>query len=192
VKNVLNLLEAGLALALASLLALGGALVAGCGDSTLSAQEYKARWAGIMDPFETRIEKDDRKANELLAKNDLGAVTALLNRRIAGVDETLDMVARLRPPPELRDLHAITLYELFAVKQQLQTQNNLNDAIRKDEPTTDLVTIADNAKARTMKVTRELILELEKHGIKLKVMEKPSGQQQGSAPASTAPSSAPR
>ncbi|MBU1672470.1 MAG: hypothetical protein KKF41_07485 [Actinobacteria bacterium] len=163
----------------------GTALLAGCGGSSMSASDYKAQYTGTIDKFESQIEEDDRKANELVAKNDLAAVIALLNQRIKNVDEVFDEIAALRPPAEMRDLQAITLYYLFAVKQQLQAQNNLNDAIRKEEPTTDLVTAAENAKARTQKVTRELVLELEKLGITLKVMEQQPGQQPGSAPASS-------
>lgn len=163
-------------------------MACGCGESPDKKQkEYKSEWTRVMDDFEARVEKDDKKAQKMIEDGDTAGVIKLLEQRIDNVWDVYGGIVVLYPPDDLRNLHALTLYDLTCIVAQLQAQNALNEAILSGKPTEDLKTIADQAAQKTQYITTELALEVERQGIKLESMKdiKPQvqEQEQGTTPA---------
>lgn len=156
-------------------------LACGCGESRAGKQkEYRSEWTRIMNGFEAQVEKDDKKAQEMIGNGDTPGVIKLLEQRIDNVWDVYDEIVQLYPPDDLRILHALTLYYLTSVVDQLTAQNALNEAALSGKPTGDLKTIADQAGQKTQYVITELVLEVEKQGIELDSMKdsKPEVQEQ--------------
>lgn len=166
-----------------SLLAFG-AFSSGCGSGSgeSSAGEYKKQWTEIMDSFQDRVLTDDKKASELINKNDIAGVIKLVNQRILNVDEVTKKILALRPPKDFWKVHAVTLYYLASLRDQLNYQNDLNDAVLTGRPTQDLKTIADQAALKTRAVGAELGIEIQKVDLKLKT----GGQQPQQPPKQSA------
>ena len=166
-----------------SLLAFG-AFSSGCGSGSgeSSVGEYKKQWTEIMDSFQDRVLTDDKKASELINKNDIAGVIKLVNQRILNVDEVTKKILVLRPPQYLWKVHAVTLYYLASLRDQLNYQNDLNDAVLTGRPTQDLKTIADQAALKTRAVGAELGIEIQKVDLKLKT----GGQQPQQPPKQSA------
>ncbi|MBN1288495.1 MAG: hypothetical protein JXA49_02530 [Actinobacteria bacterium] len=159
----------------------------GCAESTERRQaEYKSRWKEVMNEFEDRVAVDDEKAQKMIDDNETAGVIRLLGERIKNVWQVYDEIVVLYPPDDLRRLHALTLYYMTTVVDQLEAQNDLNEAIISGKPTEDLKTIADEAAQKSAFVIGQLALEIEKADIRLKSMEKPGPQvqeqQQGTTP----------
>ncbi|MBN2167893.1 MAG: hypothetical protein JW738_01505 [Actinobacteria bacterium] len=160
--------------------------VCGCAESTERKQkEYRSQWQETMNDFEDRVAADDEKAQKMIDDNDTAGVIRLLDQRVKNVWNVYDEIVVLYPPTDLRKLHALTLYYLTCVVDQLEAQNDLNEAIISGKPTADLKAIADEAAQKSAFVIGQLALEVEKADIKLKSMEKPGPQlqeQQGTTP----------
>ncbi|MCG2796729.1 MAG: hypothetical protein L6427_12885 [Actinomycetia bacterium] len=150
----------------------------GCGGGGKAGneKEYKARWTDIMDTFDQRVVKDDKRAEEFVAKNDISGLINLVNRRVDDIDEVFGQVLELYPPEDLRKLHAVTLYYLINMRDQLVAQNILNEAALSGKPTEDLKKIADDEAARTQMTARELGIELQRKGIMLKSVKEEAGK----------------
>jgi hypothetical protein len=125
---------------------------------------------------------DDKKASELINKNDIAGVIKLVNQRILNVDEVTKKILALRPPEDFWKVHAVTLYYLASLRDQLNYQNDLNDAVLTGRPTQDLKTIADQAALKTRAVGAELGIEIQKVDLKLKT----GGQQPQQPPKQSA------
>ena len=169
-----------------SLLAFG-AFSSGCGNGSgeSSIEEYKKQWTEIMDSFQARVLTDDKKANELINKNDIAGVIKLVNQRILNVDEVTKKILVLRPPKDLRKVHAVTLYYLASLRDQLRYQNDLNDAVLTGKPTQDLKAIADQAALKTRVVGSELGVEIQKVDMKLKSTEEQPEPKQSATQSAT-------
>lgn len=141
----------------------------GCGKSELEKKQdsYRDDWNRIMSAFESRVESDDKKANELVEKNDVSGLIKLIKQRTIDVDSVMEEVLGLYPPKDLQDLQAITLYYLACLRDQLKAQNELNEAVVSGKPIEDLRTIAEGAALKTQQVAVELGIELQKVGIKM-------------------------
>jgi hypothetical protein len=170
------------AVLLAALVTLGAAL-AGCGNPT---ESYKSQWVDTMSAFEAQVAKDDQKSAELAKNNDAAGLLNLVDKRNRYVDDTYDKLVVLRPPPDLRDLHATTLFYLVSIKNQLKANSDFYDAARAGKPTTDLQTIAEDAIKQTQAVRGLLGLAMDKAGVKIKETKKKE------VPTSTAPQTIPR
>ena len=145
--------------------------LAGCneaGEVKKKQQEYRTEWQEIMGRFQVQVNADDQKANALVKKNDISGLIALIKAREANVDLVMGQILKLYPPDDLRKLHATTLFYLTSLKDQLDAQNSLNEAVLSSAPTGDLKTVAENAAAKTQEVGREIGVEIQKLGIKLK------------------------
>ena len=162
--------------------------IAGCKSSESKQKEYRSEWVDTMSALEKRVATDDTKANELAQKNDIIGLMELVDKRVKYVNSTYDQIAELYPPSDLRKLHAVTLFYLTSVVEQLEANEDLYEAIRTGKPTEDLQTIAENAVKRTEAVKQELALEIERARIDLEVpdeskpVENGSSQPSGSAP----------
>ena len=157
-----------------------GVLSSGCGSGNppSSAKEYKKQWTEIMDAFQTRVLADDKKATALIGKNDAAGVIKLVNRRTAYVDEVTGKILMLRPPEELRKVHAVTLYYLTSLKDQFKYQNDFYNAVLTGLPAKDLQTISDQAAYKTRAIGAELGVEIQRVDLKLKSTgEQPKSQQ---------------
>lgn len=141
----------------------------GCGGSDIESKQksYSADWKTIMTAFQVRVTEDDKKASELVEKNDISGLIKLIDERIANVNEVIKEILGLYPPDDLQDLHATTLYYLTSLRDQLNAQNDLNEAVLSGKPTQDLQTISENAAAKTQLVAGELGVEIQKAGIEV-------------------------
>jgi len=156
-----------------------GVLSSGCGSSQpSSAKEYKKQWTEIMDAFQTRVAADDKKTTALIEKKDVAGVIKLVNQRIANVDEVFGKIIVLRPPVELRKVHAETLYYFTSLKDQFNYQNDFYNAVLTGLPAKDLQTISNQATYKTRAIGAEIQLEIQRVGLKLKSTgEQPKSQQ---------------
>lgn len=168
---------------LATMLIMGFLLV-GCDTLAQKREEYRAGWVDAVSEFEQRVTVDDKKINELGEKEDMVGVMRLVNERIKYVDSVYDRVADLYPPPELRKLHAVTLFYLTSIVEQFKANIDLYEALRTGKPTGDLKTIAENYAGTTDAVRQELSLAIDKAGLKLKEPKKNGQQPPASAPGS--------
>ena len=169
-----------------SLLAFG-AFSSGCGSGSgeSSVEEYKKQWTEIMDSFQARVLTDDKKANELINKNDIAGVIKLVKQRISNVDEVTKKILVLRPPQDFWKVQAVTLYYLASLKDQLKDQNDLNDAVLTGKPTQDLKAIADQAALKTRAIGAELGVEIQKVDLKLKSTEEQPEPKQSATQSAT-------
>jgi hypothetical protein len=173
-----------------ALLAAGVLIFTGCeSEQQRKEKEFKAQWTKTMEDFQTRVTKDDQKAQTLVDKNDLPGVISLVKARISSVDETLGKLLALYPPPELRKLQGLTAYYLIAVEDRLQAQNNYYEALLAGSPTTDAQTLMNEAVSRSTIIARELSIELQKQGITLRAPSTP--QKTPSSTPSSTPSTSP-
>lgn len=179
------------ALCLVALLAAGVLAAGGCqSEQQRKAKEFKAQWTKIIEEFQTRVTKDDNKAEALVEKSDLPGVISLVKARIAHVDNTLAQLLALYPPQELRKLQGLSAYYLVALEDRLQAQNAYYEALLSGtQPTKDLQTIMDQSAARTQIIARELGIELQKLGITLRNPSAPKNAP--SSTPTTTPSSTP-
>ena len=169
-------------------LALGVLIAAGCQSEQQAKQkQYKEQWTKIMDQFQARVAKDDKTAQDLLAKNDLPSLIKLLKQRVASTDTTLGEILALFPPPELRKLQGTTAYYLVSLIDRLQAQSDLSVAVLSNTSTKDLQDKLNNLGARNQTIGNELAVELAKDGITLHT---PAQEVPGSTPTS-APTSVP-
>ncbi len=169
-------------LLLAGLLA-AGILTSGCGGSSQEAEHdsYVSSYVKTMDEFQARASRDDKEFASLAQKNDLSGLINLDKKRITDIQDVYGQIMKLRPSADLQKVHAITLYYLVSVVDQLQAQNNYWEAVLSSKPSTDLKTIAESATTKVQALAAELGVELQKANIKLKSMQqRPSGQQQTS------------
>jgi hypothetical protein len=167
-----------------ALLAAGVLIFTGCeSEQQRKEKEFKAQWTKTMEDFQTRVTKDDQKAQTLVDKNDLPGVISLVKARISSVDETLGKLLALYPPPELRKLQGLTAY------YRLQAQNNYYEALLAGSPTTDAQTLMNEAVTRSTIIARELSIELQKQGITLRAPSTP--QKTPSSTPSSTPSTSP-
>jgi Zn-dependent oligopeptidase len=164
-------------------------LLPGCDQLKQKQKEYKKKWTETMSAFEERVKKDDDKANGLGEKNDVVGLINLANERIKYVDSTYDKIADYYPPAELRKLHAVTLFYLTSIVEQLKANSDLYDALRTGKPANDLKAIADDAAKQTAAIRYELTLEMDKAGLKLESEKKK--QPQSSVPSSVPSSDTP-
>lgn len=169
---------------LATLMVGGLLVIVGCDDTQQKEKAFKAEWIKIISDFEDRTAKDDKKGQDLVAKNDLPGVINLTRERMAYVDQTLSKLLKLYPPQDLRKLQVLSIYYLVTIKDRLEQQIALYDALINNRPTTDLGTVLDQLIARSQTIGRELGIELQKEGIVLK-----QGSQDGTP--TTTPSSQP-
>lgn len=141
----------------------------GCGGGDIENKQrsYSADWKRIMTAFDARVTEDDKKANELVEKNDISGLIKLIDERMVNVNEVITEILGLYPPDDLQDLHTVTLYYLTSLREQLKAQNDLNEAILSGKPTQDLKTISDNAAAKTQHVAGELGVGIQKAGIRV-------------------------
>jgi len=157
-----------------------GALSSGCGGSSEQAlaDQYKKQWTDIMNAFQTRVLADDKKTTALINENDAAGAIKLVNQRIANIDEVTGKILALRPPKDLRKVHAITLYYLSSLKDQFKDTNEFYNAVLTGLPSKDLKTIMDQAAYKTRAIGAELGVELQKLDMELKTAgEKPKSQQ---------------
>jgi hypothetical protein len=170
-----------------------GVLFVGCGSSSQqSAEQYRNQWKSIMETFYTKLQADDKKAEQLASQKNNAAIIQLVNGRVNGVEATMGQILALKPPAQYRKLDAITLYFMVALMDQLQAQNDLNKATVSGQPTTDLVTKVDNLSKGVQAVSQELSIEQLTQGITLQQPKGSQSQQQGTTPSTTTPSTAPK
>jgi hypothetical protein len=175
-------------LLVAGLVAGGLVVFAGCqSDTQTKQQEFKAKWTKIIQELEAKVSQDDKKGQDLVAKNDLAGVIALSKQRLTYIDDTLGKLLELYPPQDLRKLDVLSTYYLITVKDRLEQQILLYDAILNNRPTTDIKTVLDTLIARNQTIGRELGIELQTHGIDIT----PGGQQTTPKSTPTTPSSSP-
>jgi hypothetical protein len=178
-------LRVGAALVLI-LLTAAAALLPGCAQSTAEKQkQYRSQYEEIIDAFQAQVARDDKQAGQLGQSNDLAALIKLNNRRLNNVNETFDKLLLLYPPGGLRAVHALTLYYLVAVTEQLQAQNDYLEAVLAGKPSTDLQSIATSATSRIKALSNELALDLQKANITIKNKTSEGGDQSQSAPSSS-------
>ena len=137
-----------------------------------------------MSKFEKRVTSDDKKANDLVGKNDIVGLRNLINERLAGVKGILTQMLKLNPPEKYQRVQITTLYYLMALEDQLKAQNDVNDALISGNPTNDLKTISDDYTKRSKQSGGELSLELKMAQIAIP----PEEAQSSSTPKSTKPS----
>ena len=138
------------------------------GEAKKKQQEYRTEWQEIMGKFQARVNADDQKANALVKKNDISGLIGLIKGREANADLVMGQILELNPSNDLRKLHATTLFYLTSLKDQLEAQNRLNEAGLSGAPTGDLSAVAEISAAKTQEVGREIGVEIQKLGIKLK------------------------
>lgn len=175
------------------LLLLAGVLFyAGCQSEQQAKQkQFKEQWTKIMDQFQARVAKDDKKATDLVNKNDITALIKLTKQRVASTDTVLGEILALYPPAELRKLQGLTAYYLISLIDRLQAQADYSLAVLGNKPTTDLQNNVNQLAARNNVIGSELGVELAKDGITLKTpAQAPQGTSPSSAPTSS-PSTAP-
>lgn len=154
------------------ILSLASVFVCGCAESREQKQkDYRVQWQDSMNAFEERVAADDEKAQKLIEENDTAGVIKLIEERVENVWDVYDEIVVLDPPDDLRRLHALTLYYLTTVVEQLEAQNALNEAVLSGKPVTDLKTIAEEAVQMSAYIIGQLALEVEKTDVKLKSME---------------------
>lgn len=159
-------------------------LLTGCGNSTAQQEkQYKEQWTKVASKFEERVAIDDKKANDLVAKNDIVGLRNLINSRLANVNDVMAQMFKLDPPEKYQRVQITTLYYLMALTDQLKAQNAVNDALLAGQPTTDLKTISDQYTKRSQGAGQELGLELKT--VQLTLPETPS------TPKSSTPQSTP-
>lgn len=163
----LKLFRAGMALIVAVALAAGALVLAGCDDTPQKEKSFKGEWTRIIKESEARTAKDDKKGQELVAEDDLAGVIDLTRRRMAYSDEVLGKLLKLYPPQDLRKLHVLSLYYLVTIKDRLDQQISLYEAILNNRPTADIETVLEQLIARSQTIGRELGIELQKEGISL-------------------------
>jgi hypothetical protein len=174
-------------LVISLMMAVMAVVLAGCGNDTQSKQQqFKAQWVKIIEQLQARISLDDKKGQDLVAKNDLPGVITLTKQRVANINETLGKVLQLYPPNELRKLDVLSAYYLITLQDRLQQQISLYDAILNNRPTADIITVLNELTARNQTISRELGIELQKDGITIG----PSNGKPTTTPSST-PSSTP-
>jgi len=132
-----------------------------------SESSFKGDWKTVMSKFQSRVSADDKNAEDLVTKNDVSGLIALVNQRIANVDATTQEILKLYPPASMDKLQAITLFYLQSLKDQLTSQNGVNNAALAGQPTTDLKKISDQAAAQARGMAGLLGIELQKLGITL-------------------------
>lgn len=175
-----------MAATLVVLLLVGLLLSAGCQSEQQAKQaQFKEQWTKIMDQFQVQVVKDDQKAQTLANNNDLSSLIKLTKQRIQGIDDVLEEILALYPPPELRKLQGLTVYYLVSLVDRLQAQSDLAVAVFGGKPNQDLQNELNQLVSRNNTVGSELAVELAKDGITLKNQ----GQQPPSP--STTPTSAP-
>src|SRR5674476_75075 len=92
-----------------ALLLAGVLLYAGCqSDQQAKQQQFKEQWTKIMDQFQAQVAVDDKKATDLVNKNDITALIKLTKERVASTQDVLGQILALYPPTELRKLQALT------------------------------------------------------------------------------------
>lgn len=132
-----------------------------------SESSFKGDWKTVMSKFQSRVSADDKNAEDLVTKNDVSGLIALVNQRIANVDATTQEILKLYPPASMDKLQAITLFYLQSLKDQLTSQNGVNNAALAGQPTTDLKKISDQAASQARGMAGLLGIELQKLGITL-------------------------
>lgn len=159
-------------------------MVTGCGNN------YKSQYIDAVSQFESQVSKDDAKLSDLAAKNDVEGLIGLNRDRSKVVEDTFNKVIALTPPADLRKLHALTLYYLIAIEDQIAAQNDLYEAIIKGTPTDDLKKMVENTANRVKAVGIDLGVEVQKQGINIKApsTKQPTGSQP-EAPQSSQPGS---
>lgn len=168
------------------------AILAGCGDSREAKQkEYREEYVRIIDDFEDQVAKDDQKAEELVEQDDLGGLIRLNETRLEFIDEVFGEILDLYPPEELRKVHALTLFYLVAVRDQVEAQSDYYEALLSGKPSEDLKSITENSAGIVRLAGASLALELQKQDIEIKSMQQQSEQPQTSSPQSVPQSSAP-
>lgn len=165
--SILKAVRPGAALVMVALLAVGAMVLTGCDDVRQKEKAFKDEWTRVIKGFEARTAKDDKKGQELVAENDLAGVIDLTRKRIAYSDEVLGELLELYPPQELRKLHVLSLYYLITIKDRLDQQISLYEAILNNRPTADIETVLEQLIARNQTIGRELGIELQKEGISL-------------------------
>ncbi|MHB8895136.1 MAG: hypothetical protein ACYC99_08185, partial [Candidatus Geothermincolia bacterium] len=131
------------------LLLLGGLLLVGCDSGTQGKEKtFKADWTKIVSQFEQRVAQDDKKGQDLAAKQDIPGVINLTRARITNVEEVLGKLLLLYPPKDLQKLDVLGTYYLITLKDRLEGQISLYDAILNDRPTADLTTTLNQLVAR--------------------------------------------
>jgi len=132
-----------------------------------SESSFKGDWKTVMSKFQSRVSADDKNAEDLVTKNDVSGLIALVNQRIANVDATTQEILKLYPPASMDKLQAITLFYLQSLKDQLTSQNGVNNAALAGQPITDLKKISDQAASQARGMAGLLGIELQKLGITL-------------------------
>lgn len=140
-------------------------LLAGCGEDP--GEEYRTEWKTIMDGFFKELNADDEKAQKLSDEGDVGGVIQLVNERIKGIEDKLDLIMELKPTREYQRLQILTEYFMITLIDQLNAQNDLNKASVSGEPTEDLTTKVQNTQSRVAFVGQELSVEQLNVGIVL-------------------------
>lgn len=156
----------------------------GCGTPSTSEREetYRTQYKETMEDFFKRIEQDDKKAEELSKKGDNAGVMQLVNKRLENMSETMLALSKLTPTTKYLKLHAITLYFVNCLIEQLEAQNELNKASVSGESTTDLQARVQNAMGKVTQVGRELSVEQLSVGIVLEGVQTestPQGKTEG-------------
>jgi Zn-dependent oligopeptidase len=187
-----KILRVGLAAVIAALLVGGVLLSVGCESAEQSKQkQFKKEWTQTMNEFQKRLQADDNKGQTLVDKNDLAGVIALTKQRIANVDEVLAKILAYYPPPELRKLDVLSTYYLISLKDRLEQQIVLYNAILAEQPQKEIADVLNNLIARNNTIGRELGIELQKLGIRIESATQKPSTAPSSSPQGTAPSTSP-
>lgn len=174
-----------------ALLLAGVLLYAGCqSEQQAKQQQFKEQWTKIMDQFQAQVATDDKKATDLVNKNDIPALIKLTKERVASTQAVLGKILALYPPTELRKLQALTSYYLVTLIDRLQAQADYSLAVLGNKPTTDLQNNLNQLAGRNNTIGSELSVELAKDGITLKTPSQPKTTTPSSTPTSS-PSTTP-
>jgi hypothetical protein len=153
-------------------------LISGCQSEKQKKQaEFKAEWLSLVSAFEKRVAADDKKGSDLVARNDVAGVIALINSRITSVDGVLKKILDLYPPEQYQRMQAIAIYYLASLLDQLNAQKQLYDAVLAGRPTQDLTDTVGKLGTKTQAVGAELGVELQRLGIKLPATSEDQKQQ---------------
>ena len=139
-------------------------LIGGCSDRH---EVYRKGYVTTINAFQKKAVSDDKASEQLIEKNDIGGLITMIKNRVSNINQVVSKIMKLDPPSGYIRLQVLTLYYLIELKKQFNAQNQLNEAILNGQPLADLKSIAEKYSENTQFSRNELLVELQKIGIRL-------------------------